>query len=530
MDRNDLDSLLFDLCVNKKYLLKLLYDRKPKYCTFKVKKKSGGEREIEAPFPEIKEIQKKFLKFLYSIYDPRNCVHGFCRGKSIATNAKRHVGKKYILTIDLKDFFHSINFYRILGLLKCDMYRVGHGVAAIVAHAACHNERLPMGGVLSPIISNMMAGSLDMSMKRLARIHQMSYSRYADDLTFSSNRKISAEFLCFDSSEDKWKGEVVDVILKHDFIVNEKKIRIKHNTTRQEVTGVVVNKKLNIRRNYIDRVRGALHAWEVYGEDKAQNRLIDLVGHKISIRRYVSGMLAHLNNVKGRDDEVFQKLMKRYASLCGEDYLTGFDWKYSGVLLVYDTYGIELGTAFAIKNNMIVTCAHVAKEAMHIATQVHLKKYFVYSSNIINEDADIAILEVGSEFDFNKIKKYDISNVGLMVQDAYTFAGFPNYSSGTHTVMSGSIAAKIPGNSDAVGYLKYDHYKLDKDVIGGASGAPLFNGKQQVCGIITRGLTNGGGKGETDSNLAVDICYFKEYVENGAQHPCAASELAMPKV
>lgn len=513
MEKNDLDSLLFGLGINKKYLLRLLYDRKPKYCTFKVTKKSGGEREIEAPFEEIKAIQEKFLKLLYSIYSPRGCVHGFCRGKSIATNAKMHVGKRYVVSIDLKDFFHSINFYRILGLLKCDMYRFGHEVAAVIAHAACHNKRLPMGGVMSPIISNMMAGSLDMSMKRLARIYQMSYSRYADDLTFSSNRDISADFLCLDPADNRWRGEVVDEILKKGFFVNENKIRIKHCTARQEVTGVIVNKKLNIRRSYVDRIRGALHAWEVYGENKAQTRLIDLVGHKVRIRNYISGMLAHLNNVKGRDDVVFQKLMKRFMCLCGEDYLAGFDWNYSGVLLVYDDYELEIGTAFAINDNKIVTCAHVAKEAMYIAVQAHMKKYVV-CANIINYDADIAILEVGDEFNFNKIKKYKISSVGLMVQDKYTFAGFPNYIGGTHTVMSGNIAAKIPGNNDAVGYLKYDHYKLDKDVIGGASGAPLFDRKQQVCGIITRGLTDGGEKGETDSNLAVDIRYFKEYADN----------------
>lgn len=514
MERNDIDTLLFRLDINKKYLFSLLYDRNPKYRTYSIPKKSGGKREIDAPFPEIKAIQKKFLVFLHSIYFPRNCVHGFCHKKSIVTNANIHVGKRYVINIDLNDFFHSISFYRILGLLKCDMYRIGHEVATILAHAACHNKRLPMGGVMSPIISNMMAGSLDMAMKRLARSHNMSYSRYADDLTFSTNRKIDAVFLCFDPADDKWKGAVIDEILKKGFSVNEKKIRIQHNTTRQEVTGVIVNKKLNVRRSYIDRVRGALHAWETYGEEKAQKQLICLVEHEIHLKKYISGMLAHLCNVKGRDDTVFQKLMKRFMSLCGEDYLINLDWKYSGVLLVYDIDELEIGTAFVINTNTIVTCAHVAKDAMYIATQKNLKKYCICDTNIINDEADIATLEVGNEFNFKKIKKYMISSVGLEVQDRYTFAGFPNYIGGTHTVMSGNIAAKIPGNSNAKGYLKYDHYKLDKDVIGGASGSPLFDEKQQVCGIITRGLTDGGEKGETDSNLAVAIRYFNEYTRN----------------
>lgn len=515
MEKNDLDSLLLKLGINKKYLLRLLYNRKPKYCTFKIEKKSGGEREIEAPFPEIKAVQKKILPYLYTIYNPRSCVHGFRHDKSIATNAKKHVGKKYVVNIDLKDFFHTINFHRVLGLLKCSMYRIDHCVAVIIAQAACHNKRLPMGGVLSPILSNMMAGSLDMSMKKVARKYRMSYSRYADDMTFSSNINVNAAFLYFDQSENQWKGEVLDEILRHDFLINEKKIRIQHKTTRQEVTGVVVNKKLNIRRSYIDRIRGALHAWEAYGEDKAQTRLVDLVGRKASIKNYISGMLAHLNNVKGRDDVVFQKLMKRFLSLCGEDYLTGLEWKYSGVLLVYDIEELEIGTAFAISTNQIVTCAHVAKEAMYVATQKKLKKHLICEKNIINGDADIATLNVGNEFNFKKIKRYRINACELDVQDRYTFAGFPNYSSGTHTVMSGNIAAKIPGNADAVvGYLKYDHYKLDKDVIGGASGAPLFDEKMQVCGIITRGLTDGGKKGETDSNLAVSIRYLMEYINN----------------
>lgn len=175
------------------YLMKLTSWQVDRYAysTFTIPKRSGGTRIISVPHPSIKILQGKVNEILKLVYEPRESTHGFALGRSVATNAKRHVRKRWILNLDLLDFFPSIHFVRIQGVLMSPPYSVGHAAATVLARI-CSEEsegvrRLPQGAPTSPIISNMICRRMDREMSELARNNNCTYSRYVDDITFSTN-------------------------------------------------------------------------------------------------------------------------------------------------------------------------------------------------------------------------------------------------------------------------------------------------------------------------------------------------------
>src|SRR5258707_3815090 len=169
-----------------------------KYTTFEIPKRSGGQRTIKAPIDKLKNLQRKLADLLqdcqHEIEKARDLedrtAHGFKRGKSIVTNARQHRGRRWVLNLDLEDFFPSINFGRIRGfLIKNRDFALNEKVATVIAQTACHDNTLPQGSPCSPVISNLVAHVLDMHLVKLASGAGCTYSRYADDLTFSTNEK-----------------------------------------------------------------------------------------------------------------------------------------------------------------------------------------------------------------------------------------------------------------------------------------------------------------------------------------------------
>jgi RNA-directed DNA polymerase len=171
-----------------------------KYKKFGVPKKTGGERIISAPDPRLKLIQTRLAKLLVECQlevetklkvKPR-CVlaHGFKPGFSIQSNAINHRGQRWVFKVDLKDFFPSINFGRVYGFfMKNQHFSLQKKVATVIAQIACHENELPQGSPSSPVISNIIAHLLDIRLNELAGGNGCTYTRYADDLTFSTNEK-----------------------------------------------------------------------------------------------------------------------------------------------------------------------------------------------------------------------------------------------------------------------------------------------------------------------------------------------------
>ena len=164
------------------------------YHTFTIPKKHGGEREINAPIEaDLKEIQRKISKKLYVYFykelNPKNNIaHAFIKNRSFITNAEIHKNKKWVLNIDLEDFYPSINFGRVKGFFeKNKNFLYSKDAAIIMAQLTCYKKHLPQGATTSPIIANLIASILDSRLLKIAKKYKCDYTRYADDLTFSSN-------------------------------------------------------------------------------------------------------------------------------------------------------------------------------------------------------------------------------------------------------------------------------------------------------------------------------------------------------
>lgn len=178
-----------------------------KYTTFQIPKKTGGTREILAPTQKLKQLQSRISDLLYGCLEERyknfpmkkRASHGFSKGLSIETNAKKHTGQRFVFNIDLQDFFPSINFGRVRGfLIKNHFFELDPKVATVIAQIACFKGRLPQGSPCSPIISNLIAQPLDLHLLQLAKNNHCTYSRYADDITFSSRSRSFPKAIAFE--------------------------------------------------------------------------------------------------------------------------------------------------------------------------------------------------------------------------------------------------------------------------------------------------------------------------------------------
>ncbi|MCK4143621.1 RNA-directed DNA polymerase [Ralstonia pseudosolanacearum] len=249
-----------------------------KYKDFQIPKRSGGFRTISAPIPELKRLQKHLAKLLDDcIADidtargvKNNLSHGFRRKHSIMTNAAVHRGRRYVFNIDLHDFFGTINFGRVWRFFeKHREFKLNPSVARTIAQIACHNKALPQGSPCSPVISNLIGHVLDMRMVQLAAKVGCHYSRYADDLTFSTNKKDFPSSIATKIDETtQWAPgkALIREINRCGFAINPTKTRMQLKDFRQDVTGIVVNSKINVRTEYSRNVRAMVHSLVTKGE------------------------------------------------------------------------------------------------------------------------------------------------------------------------------------------------------------------------------------------------------------------------
>jgi len=285
-----------------------------KYTTFTVPKKSGGERVISAPDPRLKLIQRRLGKFLEQcqleieakLKVKPQCVlaHGFKVGFSIQTNAINHRGRRWVFNADLQDFFPSINFGRVYGFfMKNQHYLLNKKVATIISQIACHENKLPQGSPCSPIISNIISHLLDIRLNELATGNGCTYTRYADDLTFSTNERAFPSSIAKrdPAKPHRWLdgAGLTKRVGKAGFAINGQKSRMQYCDSRQETTGLVVNKKVNVKTEYYKLARAM--CWQLVTKGTAFEK-INSVPVAIDTNK-LRGMLAFIYHVKRWDDE-----------------------------------------------------------------------------------------------------------------------------------------------------------------------------------------------------------------------------------
>ncbi len=318
-----------------------------RYHAFKISKKSGDKRLIHAPVNELKVILKSLNYILECIYQPHKAATGFVLNKSIVDNAKIHSGSNYVFNLDLKDFFHSFDVQRIKrGFMKAPFNLNGdrEPLAFYLASLCCHeinvNDEvkmlLPQGSPTSPTISNILCKTLDHRLTGLANRFGVRYSRYADDITFSSMHSVfhKSEFL----------AELKRIIeVNQELIINPKKTRLQKGCHKQEVTGLIVNEKINVKKHYVKEIRMWLYYWEKYGFYRADNIFrrdyIRKKRHtkktKPDISKVLGGKLQFLKMVKGEDDSTYKTLKRRYNNLLTSRLKT------TEIIRIWENEGIE---------------------------------------------------------------------------------------------------------------------------------------------------------------------------------------------
>lgn len=294
---------------------------KTHYINFKLPKKTGGFRLISAPMPMLKAAQIWILENILKLVTVHENAHGFLPEKNIVSNAQVHLGAQLIINFDLENFFPSINYRRVKGIFRSFGYSESVStVLALICTApdteeieiedksyfvALGERHLPQGSPASPAISNIAARRLDKGLAKIAADLDFKYTRYADDLTFSTENK--------NADAGKLMRQVRYVVEKQGFIVNENKTRILRGGRQQEVTGIVVNDKISIDRKTLRKFRAVLHQAETRGIDGLRwGNSPDLIA---ALKGYANFVLM-VDKEKGH---IFQQQVRRIAEK--------YDWK-----------------------------------------------------------------------------------------------------------------------------------------------------------------------------------------------------------
>jgi len=274
-ESKSLNDLAYILGFSPKNLAFILYKipEEDKYQLFEIPKKDGGIRLINAPDARLKNLQRRLANVLYACIDEiddhhglKSLTHGFKRDLSIHTNAKVHKNKRHVLNFDIEDFFPSINFGRVRGyFIKNKSFLLNEKIATLIAQICCHKNELPQGSPCSPVISNLIAHLLDVRLVGVAKKYGCSYSRYVDDITISTNKKEFPKELSTHDPENldscNLGKEIEKIFLRTGFKVKGSKTRLTHRDQRQLVTGLTVNKKVNVRKEYYKLARAMTYSF-----------------------------------------------------------------------------------------------------------------------------------------------------------------------------------------------------------------------------------------------------------------------------
>ena len=247
------EHLAFLLGRSKLYMNSVVFSPESHYRKFKMKKRSGGFREIDVPFPALLECQYWIYENILAKVPLNNCAHGFAKKKSIVTNARVHLNQSVLLKIDLKNFFPSIGKDRVIALF----HRLGFPteIAFYLASICCLRDCLPQGAPTSPSISNIICIKLDNRLLAFAKKFGLKYTRYADDLAFSGE-EIPAKFIDYISSIVKDEG----------FEINTNKTQLHNKKGKRILTGISISSdSLKVPKDYKRKVFQEIHYINKYG-------------------------------------------------------------------------------------------------------------------------------------------------------------------------------------------------------------------------------------------------------------------------
>lgn len=274
------------------------------YYSFKVLKKRGGLREIFAPTFELKEVQRKIADYLiFNKKQNLNVSFGFELNTNMVAGAMQHTNKEIVLNLDIKDFFKSINKKMIGESLK-RTFNIDAVPWKFLEIVTLHGY-LPTGAPSSPVLSNIYCYDMDLELLKFSKEYKLTYTRYADDFTFSTNEKINKK---------KIVKLITDIVEKYYFEINNEKTKVYNKSYRQEVTGLVVNEKVNLKREFRYNLKALLYNWKKYGYSVAEKKFNEKYPKKNFIST-VKGWIEFYGMVKGKEDPQFKKFNNAFVNL-----------------------------------------------------------------------------------------------------------------------------------------------------------------------------------------------------------------------
>ena len=265
-------------------------------------------RRIYAPGPQLSWVQNRIRHGLLLQIETEDCVHGFVRGRGAVSNARVHAHRRrvWVMNLDLKDFFPSINFGRVRGLYS-SLFNFNDRVATQLARLTTHDNHLAQGFCTSPDLANFVAWKLDRRLAGLARSRDIDYTRYADDLTFSStSRRPSPESI---------KRSVAAIVEDEGFKINPEKVAIMGVGRRQVVTGLVVSEHgVNLSRRMRRLLRSAVHHWP----EQSPERRLSITGWLSYLNAVDPGLAARLTMAMNKEPGIRKRPLDSGATFAND--------------------------------------------------------------------------------------------------------------------------------------------------------------------------------------------------------------------
>lgn len=486
------------------------------YTEFEIPKKNGEKRKILAPTIFMRSIQEKIKYELEKHYVPPGCVHGFIKKRSIITNADIHTRKNWVLNIDIKDFFLMINPKRVYGLFRSKPFEFNEKIASIIANILTYKNSITQGSVTSPIISNMVCFRMDREFIRFCRSNNIAYSRYADDITFSSNDRKKLKKI-YNVKLNILSEAITDIIVKNGFEVNTKKVRCNFYFNHQEVTGIKTNDFRNIKKIQKYRIRSMLKSWEKFGlNDSAkfymEKRDLDGGANKAMemFKNELAGLISYSNMVLGTNNLFVNKSKHRYNLLLKHNR---FRVQYSQTELLENTlYSLKSCNDIGLCEResisfycegVFIACLHGICEEKYAeflrvidkeAGKTYLKRFFktasLYRQEEITSLKDIEVIEYSLERDlviyrvndFFSPYQLQFSRTPIDRRENFVLARVNHTSNEFYTSTCKIDKKRMIGSSEG--------YPLGQTVYQGDSGSPIINARtNQVIGMVVYGLS-----------------------------------------
>jgi RNA-directed DNA polymerase len=286
----------------EEYILRAITKPENFYRTFSILKKNGARREIKEPLPGLKFIQYWILNNIIKTIPMNKFNNAYSTGKSIVSNAKYHTKQSLVLNVDIEKFFDNITFDMVYNFF----YNFGYNnvVSNVLAKLCTLNGSIPQGSPTSPYLSSVLTFDIDNNLFEYCRVKNLRYSRYADDITISG---------------DFHPGQVItDVKLmlqELSFNLNESKTRLSRKHQRQMVTGIIVNKKMSIKKEDLKDIRQIMYYINKYGIESHASKI------NLSKSNYIEHLLGRINfySFVRKKDPILLKYKQTFNSIIGKE-------------------------------------------------------------------------------------------------------------------------------------------------------------------------------------------------------------------